>query len=113
MTIIINKADLPSSEIGWEFEGVQYGDASASFIIVEAAPGTGVALHSHPYEEIFIVQEGQATYTVGEATIEATAGQIIVAPADVPHKFVNSGTGMLRQVDIHPRGNFSTAWLPE
>jgi mannose-6-phosphate isomerase-like protein (cupin superfamily) len=27
-----------------------------------------------------------------------------VAPAGVPHKFVNSGTGPLRQVDIHPSG---------
>ncbi len=25
-------------------------------------------------------------------------------PAGVPHKFVNSGSGSLRQVDIHPSG---------
>jgi hypothetical protein len=29
----------------------------------------------------------------------------------VPHRFVNSGTGVLRQVDIHPRGSFITTWL--
>jgi mannose-6-phosphate isomerase-like protein (cupin superfamily) len=28
----------------------------------------------------------------------------VVAPAGVPHKFVNSGSGPLRQVDIHPSG---------
>src|SRR5262245_10906212 len=111
MALVINRDDLPSSEIGWEFEGQQYADTNASFIIVEAPPGAGPALHSHPYEEIFIVQEGRATFTVGDATIEATAGQIIVAPAGVPHKFVNSGRGILRQVDIHPHTSFITTWL--
>ena len=111
MTIVINKVELPSSEIGWEFEGAQYGHTNASFLIIEAPPGSGPALHSHPYEEIFIIQEGQATFTVGDATIEATGGQIIVAPAGVPHKFINSGTGTLRQIDIHPHGSFITTWL--
>jgi mannose-6-phosphate isomerase-like protein (cupin superfamily) len=46
-----------------------------------------------------VVQEGNATFTVGDATIEATGGQIVV-PAGVPHKLVNSGSGPLRQVDI-------------
>jgi len=29
MTFVINKVELPSSEIGWEFEGWQYGDTNA------------------------------------------------------------------------------------
>jgi mannose-6-phosphate isomerase-like protein (cupin superfamily) len=111
MTMIINKLDLPSSEIGWEFQGWQYGDTNVSFLLIEAQPGSGPQLHSHPYEEIFIVQEGQATLTIGDATIEATGGQIVIVPAGVPHKFVNSGTGMLRQVDIHASRRMITTWL--
>jgi mannose-6-phosphate isomerase-like protein (cupin superfamily) len=65
----------------------------------------------HPYPEVFIVQEGQATYTVGSATIEVQAGQIAVAPPGVPHKFVNSGTGPLKQVDIHLGNQIITEWL--
>lgn len=41
-----------------------------------------------------------ATFTVGEAMIEVSSGQIVVVPVGVPHKFVNSGTSPLRQVDI-------------
>jgi mannose-6-phosphate isomerase-like protein (cupin superfamily) len=41
------------------------------------------------------------------------AGQIVVAPAGVPHKFVNSGTGTLRQVDIHPSGRIRQENIPE
>jgi hypothetical protein len=45
--------------------------------------------------------------------IEAEGDQIVVVPAGVPHKFVNSGTGQLRQVDIHPSGRFITVWLED
>ena len=69
-----------------------------------ARPVAGAVLHTHPYEEVFVTLEGEATFTVGEETIEVSAGQIVVAPAGVPHKFVNSGSGSLRQVDIHPSG---------
>ncbi|MEO7911893.1 MAG: cupin domain-containing protein [Roseiflexaceae bacterium] len=111
MTIVINKLDLPSNDIGWEFQGAQYADTNVSFLIIDAPPGSGPALHSHPYEEIFIVQEGQATLTVGDATIEATSGQIVIVPAGVPHKFVNSGNGPLRQLDIHASRSMITTWL--
>jgi mannose-6-phosphate isomerase-like protein (cupin superfamily) len=70
-------------------------------------------LHTDPYEEIFVMLEGDATYTVGDATIEARAVQILVAPAGVPYKFVNSGTGQLRQVDIHPSARVLQTDIPE
>jgi mannose-6-phosphate isomerase-like protein (cupin superfamily) len=111
MAIVINKLDLPSSEIGWEFQGQHYADTNVSFLIIDAPPGSGPALHSHPYEEILIVQEGQATLTVGDATIEASSGQIVIVPAGVPHKFVNSGSGPLRQLDIHASRSMITTWL--
>jgi len=49
-----------------------------------------------------VVYEGQATYTVGETTLEVIAGQIVLVPACMPHKFINSGNGRLRQTSIHP-----------
>jgi mannose-6-phosphate isomerase-like protein (cupin superfamily) len=38
-------------------------------------------------------------------------GSALVVPTGRAHKFVNSGTGPLRQVDIHPRDHFETEWL--
>ena len=101
---VIAKEELPYGGIAHKFEGYRYGDVGVSFFLVESPPGGGAVLHTHPYEEVFLTLEGQATFTVGDATIEVSAGQIVVAPAGVPHKFVNSGTGPLRQVDIHPSG---------
>ncbi|HLV97339.1 MAG TPA: cupin domain-containing protein [Ktedonobacterales bacterium] len=111
--ILVNKDELQTSENSSEFEGYFYGDTDVSFILVDMQPGDGVRLHKHPYKEVFIIQEGEATYTVGTATLEARAGQIVVAPADTPHKFVNSGAGKLRQVDIHLSKRFVTEWLEE
>ena len=110
---IVNKDELHNYGSISEFEGYLHGDAGVSFILVDMQPGEGVRLHQHPYQEIFIIQEGAATFTVGTTTLEARAGQIIVAPADTPHKFVNSGEGKLRQVDIHLSKRFITEWLED
>ena len=108
---ILNRDELPRDGTSYEFEGYLYGQANVTFILVDAAPGEGPRLHSRPYEEVFIVQEGSATYTVGDEMLEVTAGQIVVVPANVPHKFVNSGAGQLRQVDLHTHKQFITNWL--
>ena len=110
---VVDKDDLPSGKISHRFEGYRFGDVDASFFLVESPPGKGAMLHFHPYEEIFITLEGEATFTVGDATIEARAGQIVVAPANVPHKFTNTGTGPLRQVDIHPSSRIQQTDIPE
>ena len=49
----------------------------------------------------------------GEDVVEARGGQVVVVPAGVPHKFVNSGTGRLRQIDIHASERFITEWLED
>ncbi len=112
--VVLDKNALPSDDgHTWEFEGIHQQDTDVSFIWVDMPAGQGVRLHKHPYQEIFTIQEGAATYTVGSASIEAHAGQIIVVPADTPHKFVNTGSGPLRQIDIHVSSKFITYWLEE
>ena len=106
----VSVAELPGSKTASRFEGRDHG-ATVSFFLTRHPPGTGVNLHRHPYEETFIVQEGEARYTIGGETIEAKAGQILIAPAGVPHRFVNSGKGPLRQINIHPVARMETEWL--
>lgn len=105
--------ELVSIDIGWEFEGAKAGNANISFLIIEAHPGQGPKLHAHPYEEIFIILAGQATFTVGQEMIRADERQVIIVPAGVPHKFINSGHEVLRQIDIHASPEFITDWLED
>ncbi len=113
MTRVIAKDELPHSASAHRFEGYRYGDVDVSFFLSETPPGRGPQLHEHPYDEVFVVQEGDLTFTVGDATIEATGGQIIVAPAGMPHKFVNPGPGVARHIDIHTSRRMTTEWLEE
>jgi quercetin dioxygenase-like cupin family protein len=107
---VLKQAELPLSNIAHEFVGDQH-DSKLTFLLIDAAPGSGPSMHSHPYEEIFIIQAGQATFFVGEAARIARAGEIVQVPAGQPHAFVNSGDGQLRQIDIHASPRFATDWL--
>jgi mannose-6-phosphate isomerase-like protein (cupin superfamily) len=111
--IVLNREDLHRDGTNFDFEGSQHGGLNVTFILVEAAPGEGPRLHKHPYAEVFIVLEGQATYVAGAARLEVLGGQVVIVPPGMPHKFVNSGSGPLRQVDIHLSPEFITVWLSE
>jgi mannose-6-phosphate isomerase-like protein (cupin superfamily) len=112
---ILNKVELPGApETGTaEFEGYLHGGGDFSFLWVEMKPGRGPKLHRHPYEETFIVLGGRPLFTVGAETLEAQPGQIIIVPADTPHKFLNIGEEPLRQIDIHASKRFITEWLED
>ena len=70
-----------------------------------------VSLQTRPYDEVFVVQEGELAFTVGDATVRATRGHIVVAPAGAPYGFVNSGARRAKHVDIHASGRMVAEWL--
>jgi quercetin dioxygenase-like cupin family protein len=96
---------LPFVGMSHEFVGQRQG-APFSAYIVTAKPGQGPPLHEHPYVEVAFVIEGSARITVGDEEREVQAGGIAVIPPNTPHRFVNSGDGILRQIDIHASPNF-------
>lgn len=107
---VIRQEELPWSNIAHELVGADHG-SGLCVIFVDAEPGRGPSLHTHPYEEILILLEGQATLDDGEARREVGAGDVVLIPAGQPHGFVSSGEGRLRQIDIHVSPSFSTEWL--
>ena len=96
---------LPFVGMSHEFHGEKQG-APISAYIVNARPGQGPPLHTHPYVEIAFTLEGTALITVGDETREVKAGGIAVIPANTPHRFINSGNSPLRQIDIHASPRF-------
>jgi len=107
---VIEVERLPGGENASRFDGHEHG-AQVSFFLSHNGPASGPKLHRHPDEETFIVEYGNVRFTVGEETVEATAGDIVVVPAETPHKFVNSGSAALRQISIHPVARMETEWL--
>ena len=107
---IIKRDRLPWSDIAHELVGSEH-DLDISILFVDAAPGEGPALHRHEYPEVFVVLEGEATFTLGGERANVRAGEIVIGPAGLPHAFVNSGNGPLLQIDIHLSPSPSTEWL--
>lgn len=90
-------------------EGLRAGtDATLAFYETDEI-GKGPVLHVHPYAETFIVLEGRGRYQIGDEVIEAEAGDVLIGPADIPHKFTNLGPGRLKTVDIH----HSPEWIQQ
>jgi mannose-6-phosphate isomerase-like protein (cupin superfamily) len=106
MAIVLTLEDLRSSPTASLFEGDKHGDgAPVSSFIVGTPPGKGPRLHEHPYAEVFVVLEGEATFTAGDEEVAVPGGNVVVVPPDTPHKFVNSGEDTLRMVTIHANGS--------
>jgi quercetin dioxygenase-like cupin family protein len=106
---VIGVDQLPGSESSEVFHGHEHG-ANISFFLSHVSAGDGPALHRHPYEEIFIVEGGEVTFTVGDETIEARQGDIVIVPRGVAHKFIVKSEGH-RSVNLHPVPRMETEWL--
>jgi mannose-6-phosphate isomerase-like protein (cupin superfamily) len=87
-------------------EGEPYGSGVSMFLIDYHDLGEGPNLHKHPYPETWVLRAGTARFTVGDQTIEANSGDVVVCAADTPHKFKNAGPGNLDIICIHPSPRF-------
>ncbi len=113
MAHVIDKAAWAKDEGLWKGE-VELGAQGAGLSLIfnlQQRDGGGPRLHTHPYPETFILRTGKALFTVGDKQFEAVAGQILVVPADTPHKFAAIGPEPFESIDIHLSEKFATTWL--
>lgn len=105
------KARLFDSTKDSAWRGALEGETLGAPVTVLAygndTPGEGPSLHVHPYDETFILTEGRARFFVGDQVIDAKAGDVVLGPKAVPHRFENLGPGRLQTVDIH----HSARWI--
>jgi quercetin dioxygenase-like cupin family protein len=92
---------------------MDHGGVGISFFVVIGEPGRGTPLHMHDYDEVVIVIEGRSKWRVGDQEREAVAGDVLIVRAGEPHRFINSGDGPLRQLDLHLNPTLETTWLEE
>jgi mannose-6-phosphate isomerase-like protein (cupin superfamily) len=104
---MVRSAEQQRSARGtFAFEGEPHGSGVSMFIIDYDQVGEGPNLHKHPYPETWILWGGTARFTVGEETIEANSGDVVVCAGDTPHMFKNAGPGNLSIICIHPSPRF-------
>lgn len=93
-----------------ELDGASLGSPVSIILTMMDRAGDGPALHRHPYSETFVVRVGRVAFSDDVRTWEAEAGQIVVVPADTPHRFVGL-TEHVEMIDIHASPTFITEWL--
>ena len=91
-------------------KGADHG-ASISLILDESEPGRGPRLHRHPYDETWVVLAGQLTFQCGDELLIVGAGDIVIVPPGVAHKFTNNGPGPSKLICIHASPTFIGEWL--
>jgi quercetin dioxygenase-like cupin family protein len=82
-------------------------DTHGGLTVVEVRMGAGrmAPLHvHHREEETFLVTEGQLTFQIGEKTIEAGPGDVVVGPRDLPHRFTAGPDGATLLFLLTPAG---------
>lgn len=53
-------------------------------------PGQEQKVHTHAgQDKFYLVQAGRGRFTIGDAQVDAGAGEVVWAAADVPHGVVN------------------------
>ncbi|MGL5514910.1 MAG: cupin domain-containing protein [Sporomusa sp.] len=58
---------------------------SLSMTLFAFAKGEAISAHSAPGDAMVYILDGRADITIGEETISATTGQVVVMPANIPH----------------------------
>jgi mannose-6-phosphate isomerase-like protein (cupin superfamily) len=93
---------LPTEGLGRVFAGADHG-AELDVVLVEAAPGQAGDAPAAATTQVWVIQEGQATFFLGSRQARIVgAGEVVRIPAGVPWRFENTGEGTLRAVAVRP-----------
>jgi len=93
---------------GWLLTFLAIGEeTNGQFALMEqvGCKGNVPPRHIHHREdETFYVVEGEMTFSIGEETIQATAGTMVFAPRDVAHSFTIDSEQVRMLVMVAPAG---------
>jgi len=91
------------------FQGVEHG-ANVSFFVVHFSQGEGPRKHLHPYEETFVILEGEIELVIDGMGQQAGGGKIAVIPAGAWHEFKVISEEPVHMINIHPASKMVTEW---
>jgi quercetin dioxygenase-like cupin family protein len=108
--ILIRAVDLPANtpfpgSAVRQVNGDEHSLGGFSLIVGAYPVGADTPPHRHPHISAIVVAEGHGQFTVGDRTVAAGVGDIVVVPANAWHSFRNDGDGPLRVVGSHDSGH--------
>ncbi len=116
---VLDPVAVPNGEgeARWWFGGLAVLKATAAdtggqmtiLEITERANGAGPLHVHHTEDEGFWILEGSATFEIGDQTIEASVGDYVFGPRDIPHRYTTGPDGC-RMLFIFTPGGFEELW---
>ncbi|MGI9498499.1 MAG: cupin domain-containing protein [Geminicoccaceae bacterium] len=83
---LLKRHDWAKEDGQWvgRIEGKDLGTNATILFFSSDEIGDGPTLHVHTYDEIFIIRQGRARFTIGDQTFDAEAGDILFGPTNIP-----------------------------
>lgn len=81
----LNLADLVTYQAGQITSRTFVQNDGMSMTLFAFAAGEGVSTHSAPGDAMVYILDGEAAITIGDQTMTAQKGQVVVMPANIPH----------------------------
>ena len=104
--------------VPWEevYPGVRrriVGAERMTFTTYRFAPDGRFPKHSHPQEQLVLVQEGLMTFVSPDQTLTLTPGHLLVIPAGVPHQATAGPNGAALMSIVAPARQSTTDYTIE
>lgn len=105
---LLKSVDRSSIDPSWfgKVEGRDIGTQATILFFSTEEVGDGPPLHTHEYDELFLIGSGRARFTVGTESFIVEKGDVVFGPAKIPHKFENLGPDPFQTTDIHLSDHF-------
>ena len=91
---------LPERDVGRVFAGAEHG-ADVDVVLVDAAPGASRGPFARRSAEVWVIQDGEATFWLGDHQARTVrAGEVVRIPAGASWRYENRGQATLRAVAV-------------
>ena len=79
-------------------------------VCIELEPGNHLPTHRDSNEELLIATQGTVEATVGEETVEVSAGECVVVPEMAPHGMRNVGDETAHVLGVFPNDELTATF---
>ena len=84
---------------------------SISMIFEVIAPGERIPLHTHPIDEVIVIDEGRAAVRLGDETRKVGPGTVVFIPANTAHGTTNETAEPIRLHVMFPSERIGIRYL--
>lgn len=81
----LNLADLVEYKEGQVVSQTFVQNPHVSMTLFAFSAGEGISTHSAPGDAMVYILDGEAEITIGDETVTASTGQVVIMPANIPH----------------------------